>query len=137
MRAGKDTRIWHRALSVLLNCVIGDRCTVHAPAWMGNNVLVGDGCKIQAFAFIPDGVVLEENVFIGPGVVFTNDVYPPSQEWKATTVEKGASIGANATIIAGVTIGAGSLVGAGSVVTKDVAPGMIVAGNPAKVIRKR
>ena len=77
---GKDCRIWHPELSVLLECIIGDRCTIHAPVWIGNNVVIGDDCKVQAFSFIPDGVTLGNDVFIGPRCTVTNDNHPPSDE---------------------------------------------------------
>jgi acetyltransferase-like isoleucine patch superfamily enzyme len=107
---------------------------IHQPVFIGKEVKIGDGCRIQMFAFIPDGVTIEDNVFIGPGVVFTNDKYPPAKdksEWLKTTVKQGASIGANATIVCGVTIGKGAMIGAGSVVTKDVPDGEMWYGNPA------
>jgi acetyltransferase-like isoleucine patch superfamily enzyme len=109
---------------------------------------VGRNCKIQAFAFIPEGVTLEDEVFIGPHACFVNDRIPRAttaesslkteKDWKAekTLVKRRASIGANATIMCGVTIGENAIVGAGSVVTKDVPPNTVVAGVPAKVIRK-
>ena len=94
---------------------------------------------MRPFVFIPTGVTIEDDVFIGPNVTFTNDVYPKAQgDWKLveTHVKKGASIGANSVIVPGVTIGEGALVGAGSVVTKDVPDKVVVAGNPAHIIRR-
>lgn len=137
MKTGKDTRIWHPAKSVLLNCVVGERCTIHAPVWIGNNVVIGDSCKVQAFSFIPDGVTIGNHVFIGPRVTFTNDKYPPSRDWLETVVEDWVSIGAGAVIVPGIKIGAHSMIGAGAVVTKDVPVGAVVVGNPARVIRQR
>ncbi len=113
-----------------------------------SGVTVGRNCKIQAFAFIPEGVTIEDDVFIGPHACFVNDRMPRAttadgklkgkEDWKVekTVVKKRASIGANATIMCGVTIGENSLVGAGSVVTKDVPPNTIVVGVPAKAIKK-
>lgn len=113
-----------------------------------NGVTVGKNCKIQAFAFIPEGVTIEDEVFIGPHACFVNDKIPRAtttsgklkdgSDWKLekTTIKRRASIGANATIMCGVTIGENSIVGAGSVVTRDVPPNTIVAGVPAKTIRK-
>jgi acetyltransferase-like isoleucine patch superfamily enzyme len=117
---------------VLLDCTIGDDCTIHAPVWIGNNVKIGNRCKVQAFAFIPDGVTLEDDVFVGPAVVFTNDKYPPSQKWTKTLVQEKVSIGANATVLPGIIIGCGARVGAGAVVTKNVKAGAKIYGNPAR-----
>lgn len=114
---------------------IGKDCTIHSHVWIAGDVVIGDRCKIQAFAFIPDGVRIASDVFIGPHVVFTNDKIPKANgEWEQsnTIVEHGVAIGANATILPGITIGAGAIIGAGAVVTKDVLPGGVVAGNPAK-----
>lgn len=97
---------------------------------------IGKNCKIESYAFIPTGVTLEDDVFVGPHVCFTNDKRPPSggEHWAKTLVCKGAKIGANATILPGVTVGENALVGAGAVVTKDVLPGTTVVGNPAHVL---
>jgi acetyltransferase-like isoleucine patch superfamily enzyme len=132
MKQGKNCTIYHPEKSVILDCTIGDDCTIHAPVWIGNNVIIGDRCKIQAFAFIPDGVTLGDDVFIGPSVTFTNDKYPPSMVLDQTFVGGSASIGAGSTIICGLEIGFGSTVGAGSVVTKNVPAHTLVMGNPAK-----
>ncbi len=126
--------IWHEEKSVILNCKIDHGTTIHAPVWIGNDVVIGKNCKIQAFCFIPEGVTIGDNCFLGPGVVFTNDKYPPSpkEQWLKTIVEDGVVIGANATILPGVTLRKGCTVGAGSVVTKDVDESQVVVGNPAK-----
>lgn len=131
MKQGRNCKIWHPEKSVLLDCVIGDDCTIHAPVWIGDNVVIGHRCKIQAFTFIPDGVTISSEVFIGPHVVFTNDKHPPSTIREKTSVGWGVSIGANSTIVCGVMIGDGAKIGAGSVVTKDVRAGRLVVGNPA------
>jgi UDP-2-acetamido-3-amino-2,3-dideoxy-glucuronate N-acetyltransferase len=128
-------KIWHREKSVILTKKIGKGSRIHAPVWIGKDVVVGQNVKIQAFAFLPDGVKLEDNVFIGPGVIFTNDKYPPSDNWTETLVKEGASIGANCTILPGIRIGKKSLIGAGSVVLHDVPDGEVWVGNPARKIK--
>ncbi len=132
MRVGERTIIYHPELSVLLDCEIGDDCKIHAPVWIGHGVVIGDRCKVQAFCFIPSGVTIGDDVFIGPGVTFTNDKHPPSDKLLRTLVWPGVSIGANATILPGLEIGSGVVVGAGSVVTHDVPPHTTVMGNPAR-----
>jgi acetyltransferase-like isoleucine patch superfamily enzyme len=100
-------------------------------------VRIGHRCKVEAFAFIPPGVVIEDGVSVGPHACFTNDKRPKAVgEWKRATtlVRRGASIGANATVLCGVTIGEGAMVGAGAVVTKDVPAGATVVGNPAEIV---
>lgn len=126
--------IYHPEKSVILTPHIGEDCTIHAFVWIGKGVIIGNRVKIQAFAFIPDGVVLEDDVFVGPHVCFTNDKRPPShgKGWSPTMVREGASIGANATILPGITIGRNAIVGAGAVVVKDVPNGATVVGNPAR-----
>lgn len=114
---------------------------VHDPAFIGPRVEMGEGCKIQMFAFIPDNVILGKNVFVGPHACFTNDKYPPSngawKDTKKTVVGDNASIGAGAIILPGVGIGMGAMVGAGAVVTKDIPPGETWAGNPAVRVDRR
>lgn len=128
-------------------CTIGDNSKVGAFVEIQKGVNIGKNCKISSHSFLCEGVQVEDNVFIGHGVMFTNDLFPRatnedgSQQTEAdwsvvtTTIKKGASIGSNATIVAGVTIGENALVGAGAVVTKDVPPRTVVAGVPAKVLR--
>ena len=132
----------------LYGCRIGDNTKIGPFVEIQKNVTVGRNCKIQSHSFLCEGVTIEDEVFVGHGVMFINDRYPRSAtasgalqteaDWKVvpTVIKKGASIGSNATILCGVTVGEGAIVGAGSVVTKDVPPRTIVAGNPAKVIRK-
>jgi acetyltransferase-like isoleucine patch superfamily enzyme len=132
----------------LYGCRIGDNTKIGPFVEIQRNVTVGRNCKIQSHSFLCEGVSIEDEAFIGHGVMFINDRYPRSVtasgalqtegDWKVvpTVIKKGASIGSNATILCGVTVGEGAIVGAGSVVTKDVPPRTIVAGNPAKVIRK-
>jgi acetyltransferase-like isoleucine patch superfamily enzyme len=131
----------------LYGCEIGDDTKVGAFVEVQKNARVGSRCKISSHTFICEGVVIEDNVFIGHGVTFTNDTYPRATadggglqteaDWKVecTFVRKGASIGSGATILCNLSIGENAIIGAGSVVTRDVPSGAIVAGNPARVLR--
>jgi len=130
----------------LYGCEIGDNTKIGAFVEIQKNASVGKNCKISSHTFICEGVTIEDNAFIGHGVMFINDSYPRATadgklqteaDWKVerTLVRKGASIGSGATILANVVIGENAIVGAGSVVTKDVPANAIVAGNPAKVLR--
>lgn len=118
---------------------IGENCNICASVLIENEVVVGNRCTIKSGVQLWDGVTLEDDVFVGPNVTFTNDRFPKSKnkdyKMEQTIVKKGASIGANATIICGVTIGEGAMIGAGSVVTKDVPAGETWVGNPARRIR--
>jgi UDP-2-acetamido-3-amino-2,3-dideoxy-glucuronate N-acetyltransferase len=149
---GQNVIIFHPDLVNLYGCEIGDECKIATFVEIQRGVILGRRVKVEAFAFIPSGVTIEDGVFVGPHVCFTNDRYPAavdaggnllgaggSGDWEVvpTVVEAGASIGANATIVCGVRIGAGALVGAGSVVTRDVPPNTLVVGNPARVVRGR
>lgn len=132
----------------LYGCEIGDNTKIGAFVEIQKNARVGKNCKISSHTFVCEGVTIEDEVFIGHGVTFINDSYPRAtstdgglqteQDWKveSTLVKKGASIGSGATILSKVTVGERAIVGAGSVVTKDVPPNAIVAGNPARVLRK-
>lgn len=130
----KSVKFWHKHLSNIGECSIGAGSTIHSHVWIGDGVVIGENVRVQAFAFIPTGVIIKNNVFIGPRVTFTNDKYPPSSrdEWEDTLVEDGVVIGAGAVILPGIRIGKGAVIGAGSVVTKNVKAHTTVKGNPAK-----
>jgi UDP-2-acetamido-3-amino-2,3-dideoxy-glucuronate N-acetyltransferase len=146
VKLGRDVAIFQPDLVNLYGCEIGDETKVGAFVEIRKGVKIGARCKIQAFAFIPEGVTVEDGVFIGPHACFTNDRFPAAintdgslkrpEDWKTETtrVREGASIGANATILCGLTIGRHALVAAGAVVTRDVADYAVVAGNPARVV---
>ena len=131
----------------LYGCNIGDNTKIGPFVEVQKKVVIGRNCKIQSHSFICEGVTIEDEVFIGHSVTFINDRFPRSTaadgklqteaDWTCvpTTVKRGASVGSGATILCGVTIGERAIVGAGSVVTKDVPPGAIVAGNPARLLR--
>jgi acetyltransferase-like isoleucine patch superfamily enzyme len=131
----------------LYGCQIDDNTKIGTFVEIQKNAVIGKNCKISSHTFICEGVIIEDDVFIGHCVMFINDKYPRAtaesgtlqteEDWEVinTVVKKGASIGSNATLLCGVTIGAGSIIGAGSLVTKDVPPNTIAAGNPAKIIR--
>lgn len=124
----------------LYKCKIGKNCKIDAFVYIEEGVVVGNNCKIRPFVFIPTGVAIEDDVFVGPNVTFTNDMYPKVKgNWQLlkTTIKQGAALGANSVILPGVTVGKNALVGAGSTVTQDVSENTIVAGNPAKQIGHR
>jgi acetyltransferase-like isoleucine patch superfamily enzyme len=143
---GKNVRIYHEDQVNLYGCSIGDESRIGSFVEIQKNAIVGLRCKISSHSFICEGVTIEDEVFIGHGVMFTNDRFPratnpdgsPQTEadWivEKTHVKRRASIGSNATILCGLTIGEGALVAAGSVVTKDVPDHAVVAGVPARVI---
>jgi UDP-2-acetamido-3-amino-2,3-dideoxy-glucuronate N-acetyltransferase len=142
---GKGVRIF--GFVNLYGCEIGDDTKIGTFVEIQKKAKIGNRCKISSHTFICEGVTLEDEVFIGHGVMFTNDVYPRATteggglqteaDWQCipTRVKQGASIGSGATLLCGITIGERAIVGAGSVVTKDVPAGAVVAGNPARVIR--
>jgi acetyltransferase-like isoleucine patch superfamily enzyme len=131
----------------LYGCEIGDETKIGAFVEIQKNARVGKRCKISSHTFVCEGVVIEDHVFIGHGVTFTNDTYPRATasdgslqteaDWRVqpTIIRRGASIGSGATILCNLSVGENAIVGAGSVVTRDVPPNVIVAGNPAKVLR--
>jgi UDP-2-acetamido-3-amino-2,3-dideoxy-glucuronate N-acetyltransferase len=143
---GKDVVL--NAFINLYGCKIDDGTKIGAFVEVQKNAVIGKNCKIQSHSFICEGVTIEDEVFIGHGVMFINDKYPRAttesgglqteQDWKIelTVIKRGASIGSNATILSGITVGEGAIVGAGSVVIDDVPARTIVAGNPAKFIRQ-
>ncbi len=145
VKLGKDVRL--SKFINLYGCEIGDETKIGAFVEIQKNVTVGKRCKISSHSFICEGVVIEDNVFIGHGVTFINDTYPRATtaegqlqteaDWtvERTVIRKGASIGSGVTILANTSIGENVIVGAGSVVTKDVPPNSIVAGNPARILR--
>lgn len=137
-KIGSNTKVWYPELSNIGDCVIGEDCRIHSHVWIGDRVSIGHSVRVQAFSFIPAGVMIGDNVFIGPRVTFTNDKNPPSREadWLHTIVEDYVVIGAGAVILPGITLGEGCLVGAGSVVTKSVPKGATVYGNPATIHRR-
>jgi acetyltransferase-like isoleucine patch superfamily enzyme len=146
VKLGRDVRL--SKFINLYGCEIGDETKIGAFVEVQKNATIGRRCKISSHTFICEGVTIEDNVFVGHGVTFINDAYPRATtaegslqteaDWKVehTLVKKGASIGSGSTILSNVTIGENAIVGAGSVVTKDVPPDVIVAGNPARLLRR-
>src|SRR5688572_25554914 len=146
VKLGKDVRIF--AFTNLYGCEIGDDTKIGTFVEVQKGAKIGSRCKISSHSFICEGVTIEDEVFVGHNVTFTNDLFPRATrpdgspqtdaDWKCvpTLVKRGASIGSSATIVCGVTIGEKAMVGAGAVVTKDVPPNTLVVGNPARVLRK-
>ncbi|MFN0212923.1 MAG: acyltransferase [Saprospiraceae bacterium] len=135
---GENTKIWHFC-HVSAECVIGANCILGQNVFIGNGVTLGNGVKVQNNVSIYTGVTCEDEVFLGPSMVFTNVINPRSfverkSEFRPTLVKKGASIGANATVLCGITLGRYCMIGAGAVVTKDVPDFALVTGVPAKQI---
>jgi len=146
VRLGKDVKIAN--FVNLYGCAIDDNTRIGTFVEVQKNAFIGKNCKIQSHTFICEGVTIEDDVFIGHGVTFINDKYPRATngggrlqseaDWKVapTVIKKGASIGSGSTILCNITIGEKAIIGSGSVVTKDVPPYTIVAGNPARAIRR-
>ena len=136
-RIGDNTRIWQFVV-IFPDAIIGKNCNICAHTLIENDVSIGNNVTIKSGVFLWDGIVVQDDVFIGPNATFTNDKKPRSKQYPesflSTLIEQGASIGANATVLPGLRIGKFSMVGAGAVVTKDVPAYSIVAGNPAKII---
>jgi UDP-2-acetamido-3-amino-2,3-dideoxy-glucuronate N-acetyltransferase len=144
---GRDVVIYHPELVNLYGCQIGDGCRIGTFVEIQKNVSIGSRCKISSHSFICEGVTIEDECFVGHGVMFTNDVFPRAtrtdgqlqgpEDWTLvpTIVRRGSSIGSNATLLCGITIGAGAIIAAGAVVTKDVPPRAIVSGVPARVTK--
>ena len=138
-KIGSGTKVWINT-QIRENTLIGTNCILSKDVYIDAGVSIGNGCKIQNSVSVYQGVTIGNDVFVGPNVCFTNDKVPRAfnSDWKITetVVKNGASLGANSTIVCGITLGEYSMVAAGSVVTKDVAPGDIVVGNPAKFLKK-
>jgi len=136
---GEGTRIWQFSV-VLAGAKIGANCNICAQVFIENDVVIGNNVTIKNGVQLWDGLRVADNVHIGPNVTFTNVLYPRSKAYPAkfakTIIRPWASIGANATILPGLTIGENAMIGAGAVVTKDVPAGVVVMGNPAKIVRR-
>ena len=135
---GEKTRIWQFCV-ILPGARIGDDCNICSHCFIENDVIIGNRVTIKCGVQLWDGIRVEDDVFIGPNVTFTNDRYPRSKQYQKEVeriiIKKGASLGANATILPGVTIGENAMIGAGAIIAKDVPPNMIIKGERAKVAR--
>src|SRR6187401_3516057 len=148
VQMGRDVRILHPDLVNLYGCDVGDETRIGSFVEIQGGAKIGARCKISSHSFICEGVTIEDEVFLGHNVTFINDLFPRATaasgqlqteadwECRPTQVKRGASIGSSATLLSGITVGENAIVGAGSVVTKDVPANSVVAGNPARVLRK-
>ncbi|MGD0812293.1 MAG: acyltransferase [Verrucomicrobiota bacterium] len=146
VKMGRGVRVF--AFANLYGCEIGDDVKIGSFVEIQKGARIGSRCKISSHTFICEGVILEDDVFVGHNVTFINDLYPRATnddgalqteaDWKCipTHVKRGASIGSGVTLLCGITVGPGAMIGAGSVVTRDVPAGAVVAGNPARVLKK-
>jgi acetyltransferase-like isoleucine patch superfamily enzyme len=146
VKLGRNVRLY--AFVNLYGCEIGDDVKIGTFVEIQKGARIGNRCKISSHTFICEGVTLEEEVFVGHNVTFTNDLHPRATnadgqlqteaDWKCipTLIKRHASIGSGATLLCGITVGEGAMIGAGSVVTKDVPPGAVVVGNPARIIKQ-
>ncbi len=138
-KIGNKTKIWHNN-QIMADAQIGENCNIGHNILVANGAIIGNNVKIQSNTDVWNGVVLEDYVFVGPSVVFTNDINPRSKypkdksNWDKTLIKEGATIGANATIVCKHTIGKSAFIGAGAVVSNDVPDYALVVGNPAKII---
>ena len=133
---GKGTKIWHFS-HLMSTCKVGERCIIGQNVYIDSNTEIGNGVKIQNNVSVYKGVIIEDDVFLGPSMVFTNVINPRSfierkNEFRPTYIRKGATIGANATILCGIEIGAYAMIGAGAMVVKNVLPYAIITGNPGR-----
>tara|TARA_A100001015_G_C15006506_1_gene720923 strand:- start:839 stop:1348 length:510 start_codon:yes stop_codon:yes gene_type:complete len=142
VKIGEGTKIWHFS-HIQSGAIIGKNCSIGQNVNIANNVIIGNNVKIQNNVSVYEGVQIEDDVFCGPSIVFTNVKFPRSEfpqkgseYYQKTLVKKSATIGANATIVCGITIGEYAFIGSGSVVTKDVPPFALIVGNPGRVIGK-
>ena len=137
---GDNTKIWHFS-HIMAKAKIGESVSIGQNCFVGDNVVIGDNVKIQNNVSVYDGVTIENDVFVGPSVVFTNvklprSLEPVNKKYTKTLLRKGVTLGANSTIVCGVEIGENAFIGAGSVVTKDIPANTMWYGNPAKQIKK-
>ena len=135
---GAGTKVWQFAV-ILPGAVIGNDCNICAHTFIENEVVLGHRVTVKSGVYLWDGLTIEDDVFIGPCVAFSNDKYPRSKVYPdafaQTLVKRGASIGANATVLPGIVLGENCMVGAGAVVTRDVPDNAVVLGNPARIVR--